>query len=133
MSRELCFLDSSAATKLVVAEPESAALAARLEGRELVASGLLVPEVSRAVRRVHGHALDGVLAEVLDLIAYVAVDRPLLARAAELDPPALRTSDAVHLASALLLGPRLDAFVAYDDRLLEAARAAGLPVEHPWV
>jgi predicted nucleic acid-binding protein len=45
-------------------------------------------------------------------------------------PAALRTLDAIHLATALELGP-IDAFVTYDDRLAEAARGIGLPVVRP--
>lgn len=131
MSRRVCFLDSSAVTKLVVAEPESAALAQRLTGEVLVGSALLLTEVSRAVRRVLGRSHDAVLGEVLDLIDLVAIDRTVLSAAAELAPAGLRTLDAVHLASALALGDRLDVLIAYDDRLLEAAREAGLAVERP--
>lgn len=43
----------------------------------------------------------------------------------------LRTLDALHLASAVLLREALAAFVAYDDRLLAAARAADLDVHTP--
>lgn len=131
MTRGVLFLDSSAVTKLVVSAPESAALAERLAGQVLVASALLVTEVSRAVRRAVGHSHDSVLAEVLSLIDVVVVDRGILTAAADLEPAGLRTLDAVHLASALALGDRLDALVGYDDRLLEAARAAGLAVERP--
>jgi uncharacterized protein len=51
--------------------------------------------------------------------------------AAKLEPPSLRTLDAVHLASALSLGDDLGAFVAYDRRLAEAAEAAGIEVLAP--
>lgn len=131
MSRQVCFLDSSAVTKLVVEEPESAALARRLAGHLLVGSALLVPEVSRAVHRVLGRTQDVLLAEVLGLVDLVAVDRAVLSAAADLAPANLRTLDAIHLASALMLGDRVDAVIAYDDRLLAAARTAGLPVEQP--
>lgn len=131
MSRQVCFLDSSAVTKLVVEEPESAALAARLSGQVLVGSALLVPEVSRAVRRVLGRQHDVLLAQVLGLVDLVTIDRAVLAAAADLAPASLRTLDAIHLASALALGERVTAFIAYDDRLLEAARVAGLAVEQP--
>lgn len=125
------FLDSSAVTKLVVAEPESEALAHRLAGQVLVGSALLVPEVTRAVHRALGRSHDDVLAQVLGLIDLVVVDRAVLAAAAVLEPPSLRTLDAVHLASALVLGDRVEAFIGYDERLLHAARGAGLAVEHP--
>ena len=55
----------------------------------------------------------------------------ILSRAARLEPPALRTLDAVHLASALELGADLEAFVTYDARLAAAARGAGLTVVSP--
>jgi predicted nucleic acid-binding protein len=131
VSRGVCFLDSSAVTKLVVAEPESAALAQRLSGEVLVGSALFLTEVSRAVRRVLGHSHDSVLGEVLDLIDLVAIDRTLLSAAADLTPAGLGTLDALHLASALALGGRVDVLIAYDDRLLAAASAAGLAVERP--
>lgn len=131
MTRQVCFLDSSAVTKLVVQEPESAALAQRLSGQRLVGSALLVTEVSRAVRRVLGNSQDALLAQVLDAVDLVALDRAVLSAAADLAPATLRTLDAVHLASALVLGDRVDVVIAYDGRLLEAARDAGLPVEQP--
>lgn len=131
MSRGVCFLDSSAVTKLVVAEPESAALAERLAGQVLVGSALLVAEVSRAVHRALGRSHDAVLVQVLGLIDLVAVDRGVLSAAAALEPASLRTLDAVHLASALVLGDRLDVLIGYDERLLDAARVAGLAVERP--
>lgn len=131
MSRQVCFLDSSAVTKLVVVEQESAVLARRLSGEHMVGSALLVPEVARAVRRVVGRLRDTLLADVLALIDLVAVDRALLAAAAELELASLRTLDAVHLASALALGDRVGVVIAYDERLLDAARTAGLAVERP--
>lgn len=131
MRPDVVFLDSSAVTKLVVAEAESTALAERLSGHVLVASALLVPEVSRAVRRTVGRSHDVVLEQVLALIDLVVLDRAVLAAAADLEPASLRTLDALHLASALALGERLDVLVGYDERLLGAARAAGIRVEQP--
>lgn len=131
MSRPVCFLDSSAATKLVVAEAESAALTSRLAECDLVGSGLLVPEVTRAVRRAHGPRYDALITQVLNVISVVTVDRAVLAAAADLTPATLRTLDAIHLASALVLADHLDAFIAYDERLDAAARDAGLPAEQP--
>jgi hypothetical protein len=43
----------------------------------------------------------------------------------------LSSLDAIHLASALLIRDDLEAFVAYDDRLLESAAALGMPVASP--
>jgi predicted nucleic acid-binding protein len=62
---------------------------------------------------------------VLELDARVAD------RAVAVAPTLLRSLDAIHVASALELGPTLDAFVTYDDRLALAARQMGLPVVRP--
>jgi predicted nucleic acid-binding protein len=44
---------------------------------------------------------------------------------------ALRSLDAIHLATARILSGDLDAVVSYDDRLLKAAQDAGLPIASP--
>jgi predicted nucleic acid-binding protein len=46
-------------------------------------------------------------------------------------PGALRTLDAVHVASARILGDSLDTLLTYDKRMLDVARATGLPAEAP--
>jgi predicted nucleic acid-binding protein len=46
-------------------------------------------------------------------------------------PGRLRSLDAVHVASASLLGSELIALVTYDQRMADAARGAGLPVAMP--
>jgi uncharacterized protein len=46
-------------------------------------------------------------------------------------PGRLRPLDAVHVASASLLGSELIALVTYDQRMADAARGAGLPVAMP--
>jgi predicted nucleic acid-binding protein len=61
----------------------------------------------------------------------VRIDEPLLDRAADLEPGELRTPDAIHLASALQIGPDLGVMIAYDARLTAAAQAYGLAVESP--
>jgi len=92
---------------------------------------LVLTEVSRAVRRSLGHYRDELLGQVLDLVHLVAINRSILLSAADLRAPGLRTLEAIHLASAISLAPRLDAFIAYDDRLLAAAGQAGLTAEKP--
>src|ERR1700755_1275043 len=46
-------------------------------------------------------------------------------------PGTLRTLDAIHVARAQVLGVSLDMLVTYDKRMLEIARAEGLPAEAP--
>jgi uncharacterized protein len=64
-------------------------------------------------------------------IAFIQMDRPLYGFAGALTPPELRSLDALHIAAALTLGEDLAEFVTYDDRMVKAARAHGLPVVSP--
>ncbi|HVL99572.1 MAG TPA: hypothetical protein VM324_09810 [Egibacteraceae bacterium] len=43
----------------------------------------------------------------------------------------MRSPDAIHLAAALDLGDELDVLVAYDERLVAAARSHGIDAAHP--
>ena len=51
--------------------------------------------------------------------------------ASRLPDPMLRTLDAIHLATALLIRDDLDVLVSYDQRMLAAAAAHGLPTAAP--
>ena len=125
------YLDTSALTKLVVAERESAALRAWAGAHEeFVASDLARTELARAVRRVTPELMPAARL-VLDSLTLVTARADLFEAAGRLDPPTLRSLDALHLATALDLGDDLDAFVTYDDRLASAARDYGLPVAAP--
>ena len=44
---------------------------------------------------------------------------------------ALRTLDAIHVSSALILGDALDTLLTYDKRMLDVARVEGLRAEAP--
>ena len=61
----------------------------------------------------------------------VHIDEPLLDRAGEISRLGLRSLDAIHLATALAIGPDLAVLPTYDRRLAEAARGAGLLVDSP--
>jgi predicted nucleic acid-binding protein len=127
------YLDSSALVKLVVREDETAALTAWLATERdapRLSSDLVLVEVPRAVMR----SVPTALLSAHHLVARlrkVALTPELLTAAAALQPPLLRSLDAVHLASALAVRAQLTAVVAYDERLYDAARAAGLPVARP--
>lgn len=125
------YLDASAAVKLVVTESESASLRKFLADRVTrVSSRVLAVELARAVRRRSPKALDQARS-LLDVIEFVELSDALAERAAALEPAGLRSLDAIHLASALALGDELDAFVTYDSRQADAARALGLSVAAP--
>lgn len=50
---------------------------------------------------------------------------------AALVPAGVRTLDAVHIASAQVIGSALNTLVSYDKRMLDVARSLGLPVAAP--
>jgi len=127
----IAFVDTSAYVKLVLGEPEAPALDRALRGWPAhVGSALLRVEAERACAR---HGLQWVARASAGLGGYalLPIDDGVLTAAAALRPPALRTLDAIHLATALSLGRRLGVLFAYDERLCAAARAAGVPVEQP--
>lgn len=125
------YLDASALVKLIAHEAESAALLAWLRNRPSQATSVVgLVEVRRAAAR-HGGVPPERLEAVLARVASVGLDAGIVASAGSLGPAGLRTLDAIHLASAALLGPDLEAVATYDRRLGEAAAALGLPVASP--
>ena len=128
----MIYLDASALVKLVVREAESEALFRYLGSRPArISSALSQVEVVRALRRSDRQQSDlERAARALDRVALVPIDDTVLRSAARIEPTALRSLDSIHLATALTLPP-LDAFVAYDDRLIEGARQLGCEVVSP--
>ena len=125
------YLDSSALVKLVVAEPESAALRRFLRGHpERVSSALARVEVLRAVR-FQGPAAVERARRALARIRLLRLDDILLDAAAALEPRVLRSLDAIHLASAQALADQLDCVATYDRRMAEAAALLRIPVRAP--
>ena len=125
------YLDASALVKLIAPEDESAAMAAFVtEHRSQSTSVVGLVEVRRAAARRPGVA-EARVEDVLARIAGVALEPSILTAAATIESPTLRTLDAIHLASAAALSADLEAFVTYDRRLAEAARALGMPVVSP--
>jgi hypothetical protein len=129
----LVYLDSSAIVKLAIPEPESTVLFAWLAERpERVSSAVARVEVRRALRRA-GMPTDALrrATSVLNAIASIPIDRAVIEAAGELDPPELRSLDAIHLATALSVGADLAGIVTYDERLAAAAARARVEVWAP--
>jgi uncharacterized protein len=128
----MIYLDTSAALKLVVAEPETGRLElwmASRAGVPRVSSRLLRIEMLRAVTRAAPHRMSRANV-VLSAIALLSIDD--VAPAAEvIGDKTLRSLDAIHLATAHGIRTDLSAFVCYDKRLRDCAHALGLPVEAP--
>lgn len=130
------YFDSSALIKRVVAEPESDALVDFLDDcydRDdvLASSSLAWVEVSRAVlARVTSPGDAGALID--DAMSGVD-ERPMSADvisvARRIEPMVLRSLDALHLASAVVIDA--DLVVTYDDRLADACRRNALAVAAP--
>lgn len=129
----LYYADTSAVIKLLIEESHSKALAAFYDSHanaEWVSSTLLRIEVARATAR----AKPALLPEARDLLlafSYIAMDDEVVEAAMNEPNRGLRSLDAIHLATARLFAEELDAIVTYDDRLLSAAREAGLPTLSP--
>jgi len=129
----MIYLDSAAVVKLVHAETESQALRDWLDARAetgWISSVLTEIESFRALARYAPEAISR-LPAVLDLIELVGVDPPVRILAQTAKPATVRSLDAIHLGTALHTRPVLTSFVTYDKRLLDAARAVGLPVDSP--
>ena len=128
----MIYFDSSALVKQVRDEAESSALREWLTAQGpviAVTSTLARVEVVRAVAGSGQEAIQRARA-LLSELTQLQLTSGLLDAAADLTEP-LRSLDAIHLASALRLGAGLEWFVAYDKRLLEAAKAVGLAIAAP--
>ncbi|MGH9045239.1 MAG: type II toxin-antitoxin system VapC family toxin [Acidimicrobiales bacterium] len=129
------YFDSSALIKRSVQEPESEAVEAAFDryvadDAVIISSSLAWIEVSRALRtRLDGSsygeeeihdAIEGALAGVAERL----VTGDVIGLARRVAPLLLRTLDAIHLATAIVLD--VDEVVACDDRLIGACRSNGL-------
>jgi len=130
------YVDSSALIKRVVAEAESAALVEFLDGHYwqtdlLVSSSLGWVEVSRVVlARAKSAADAGELIEgAMSGIDERSMSADVISVARRIEPLILRSLDAIHLATAVLIDA--DLVVTYDDRLADACRRNALAVAMP--
>ncbi len=125
------YLDSSAIVRLAVREAESDALRAYLRRRpSLVTSALARTEVARALLPA-GHGALAAGRKVLARLDLVRVTNRVLEEAATLLPSAIRSLEAIHLATAGQLGEDLESLLTYDGRMAEAARRLGHHVVTP--
>ena len=129
----LYYADTSAVIKLLVEETDSKAFAAFYDAHsdaEWVSSALLRIELTRAVAR----AMPALLPDARELLlafSCIAIDDDIVEGAMNEPDRMLRSPDAIHLATARILAPELDASVTYDDRRLRAATDVGLVTVSP--
>jgi predicted nucleic acid-binding protein len=125
------YLDWSALVKLAIEEPESGALRAHLRRRKtLVSSALARTEVLRALL-LEGEEGIARGRAVLGRVELIRVNDRLLNAAGLLQPPEVRSLDAIHLATARELGSDLGQVISYDERMVEAAKGLGLKTASP--
>lgn len=125
------YVDTSALGRLLLQEPDSDTVQATLQGFERrVANALIRVELLRlGLRR-------GLLAEAVGLLATIAtlpLTEARLAAAETVQPVAITTLDAIHLATALELfeAGQIEAMLTFDRQLADAARHHGLAVLAP--
>lgn len=100
------YLDSSAFLKLVMPEPETAALKAHLRNwRWRVSATLLCTEALRAAARTASARVPAVRRQLRGLIL-IDLDRDLLNRAGAITPLDLRSLDAIHVNCSPFAGQR---------------------------
>jgi predicted nucleic acid-binding protein len=122
----LIYIDSSVALAYLLAEDRSPSPAIWRE--RLVSSRLLQFEVWT---RIHAHGLTGSHSQLVEVllkrISLLEMAMPVLSRARHPFPKAVRTLDALHLASADFLRARGEpvTIASYDDRLGEVAQLMG--------
>lgn len=129
----MIYLDASALIKLVVAQPESAAMTDYLRAHPddgWFTCALTRIDLLRAAAAVHTDAIEHAH-HILDVLDTVAITDRLIHAATSLDPPPPRTADALHIAAALTAGPRLQTLITYDTQLVHAATAHTIATATP--
>jgi len=125
------YVDTSAVGRVLLGEPDAPAVLRELAGFDQhVASRLLRIELRRlALREDALEAAD----RLLDGVALLPLDDPILASSETLPPTTVATLDAIHLATALRLAAAgvLDTVMTYDRRLADGAAHHGLRVLAP--
>lgn len=132
----MIYLDTSALTKLLVAETETPALRCWLTARLTdddtpVTSALGRVELMRAVAKVVEPGLPERARDLLDGLDILPLTNAVVTLAESIGPAILRSLDAIHLAAAAQIRDQLTSFVTYDHRLLAGCREVGFPTHSP--
>jgi predicted nucleic acid-binding protein len=130
------YLDSSALIKRVIAEQESDELveffdAHYLQADLMASSSLAWVEVSRTVlaRAKSADTAGGMIEDAMSGVDERSMSAEVVSVARRIEPHVLRSLDAIHLATAVLIDA--DLVVTYDDRLADACRRNALAVASP--
>jgi predicted nucleic acid-binding protein len=104
---------------------------AHFDGVSVVTSELSETELRRVALRAGGEGAISMAEQLIAKLTTVPLTITILRRAGALQPPHLRSLDAIHLATALSLDEIVGEFACYDGRLAEAASDSGLSVVAP--
>ena len=132
----MIYIDTSALTKLLIAEPETAELRVWLtdhidQGESAATSTLGRVELMRTVAR-YGEAGQFDRARyLLDGLDMLPLTDAVMTLAESIGPATLRSLDAIHLAAAAHFRQELTAFVTYDHDLRNGCREIGLTAVSP--
>ncbi|MEE1809147.1 PIN domain-containing protein [Streptomyces sp. BE133] len=124
-------MDSSAIVTLLSGREHARELRAHLAGRAvapLATSSLGFVETVRTLDQVGSfpHLMGDLTRDFTEILLTDEVRDAAAALSGR-----VRTLDAIHVASAQVLGASLDVLISYDKRMLEVAESVGLPAEAP--
>lgn len=125
------YLDTSSLGRVLLAEPDAAAIRSVLgHYDEWWSSDLLTIELRRLARRT---GLEPAADRMLATVQLTPISSLAIERASRLDPLELRTLDAIHLDAALELhsAGTITAVLTHDHRLIDAAAHHRIPIATP--
>lgn len=130
----IVYVDTSALLKRAVAEANSLNVREAFrqhhrDGDLVVSSSLAWLEVWRALRRLQFEDVGAGVSAAMSGVGELPLSDGVLRRARKVGTENLRSLDAIHLASAVMVGA--DSVMTYDDRLGEAVRSMGMTVLSP--
>lgn len=124
------YLDSSAILKLIFKESESSALIHVL-GESPTSSSLARLEVIRVVQRTNSNELQ-TARNILEKFLFIPINESVIRIAENFsDATTLRSLDAIHIASALLVQSSIKGLITYDTNMALAAEEFGLKIISP--
>ncbi len=131
-------MDTSALTKLLIAEPATPELRGWLtaqtgRGEHAATSALGRVELMRVVARYGEPGQAERARYLLDGLDILPLTETVMTLAETIGPATLRSLDAIHLAAASRIKRELTAFVTYDHRLLDGCREVGLATASPGI
>ena len=132
----MIYMDTSALTKLLIAEPETPEVRNWLtsqidQGDSAATSALGSVELMRTIARYGDISQADRARYLLDGLDILPLTEPMMSLAESIGPATLRSLDAIHLAAAAYFDQELTAFVTYDHRLLNGCRDIGLTTASP--